>query len=311
MLLAYVDEIGEIGAFVDKYHPKFNTSPAFGYAGFLLHDYEARSFGAYVTKVKRTVFAHELKGTENVGTWEKKGSEIFNRRAVHRTPHELKMFDKLVAELRKRKGYLFYLAEEKPLGTPKQTQMEPTERRKSALKQMTNRLARHAHQRQENLLIFMDAVQEKERKQDVQSMYAHILGRSAEYNEMRRILEPPAHLDSHLSSNIQFADWVAAFVTRAIEHQLIQKSPYGWITDRKIFSNVYGGFTYESKLRLWNRNLEDLHHSQVLKNERVVWPDAKGTLVANHVDSEHARRMRGIAEASARQQTENREGKLL
>lgn len=37
-------------------------------------------------------------------------------------------------------------------------------------------------------------------------MYAHILGRSSEHKEMRRIIEPPMHLDSELSTNIQFAD---------------------------------------------------------------------------------------------------------
>lgn len=36
MLLAYIDEIGETGAFVARDHPKFKTSPAFGYAGFII-----------------------------------------------------------------------------------------------------------------------------------------------------------------------------------------------------------------------------------------------------------------------------------
>lgn len=36
MLLAYIDEIGETGAFISREDPKFNTSPAFGYAGFII-----------------------------------------------------------------------------------------------------------------------------------------------------------------------------------------------------------------------------------------------------------------------------------
>ena len=35
MLLAYIDEIGEPGPYVAKDHPRFNTNPVFGYAGFV------------------------------------------------------------------------------------------------------------------------------------------------------------------------------------------------------------------------------------------------------------------------------------
>lgn len=36
MLLAYIDEIGEPGAFVAPDHRRFNTSAAFGYGGFVI-----------------------------------------------------------------------------------------------------------------------------------------------------------------------------------------------------------------------------------------------------------------------------------
>lgn len=36
MLLACLDEIGEPGGFISHEHPRFNTSPAFGYAGFII-----------------------------------------------------------------------------------------------------------------------------------------------------------------------------------------------------------------------------------------------------------------------------------
>jgi hypothetical protein len=36
MLLAYLDEIGEPGAFIARDDKRFNTSPAFGYAGFVI-----------------------------------------------------------------------------------------------------------------------------------------------------------------------------------------------------------------------------------------------------------------------------------
>ena len=41
MLLAYIDEIGQIGAFVHPRHKRFSDSPAFGYGGFLIPEDKA------------------------------------------------------------------------------------------------------------------------------------------------------------------------------------------------------------------------------------------------------------------------------
>ena len=45
MLVAYLDEVAEAGAFVSKTHKNYNGSPAFGYAGF-----EDASFAGYRRK---------------------------------------------------------------------------------------------------------------------------------------------------------------------------------------------------------------------------------------------------------------------
>ena len=36
MLIAYIDEVGEAGAFISKDHKRFKISPVFGYAGFVV-----------------------------------------------------------------------------------------------------------------------------------------------------------------------------------------------------------------------------------------------------------------------------------
>lgn len=53
MLLAYIDEIGETGAFVARDHARFNTSPAFGYAGFIIPADSCRTFGQAFAEAKR------------------------------------------------------------------------------------------------------------------------------------------------------------------------------------------------------------------------------------------------------------------
>ena len=79
MLLAYLDEIGEPGAFVSKDHPRFRTSPAFGYAGFIIDQKKARDFGQHFTHEKRKMFKTQIQEAEHPGRWEKKGADLFRR----------------------------------------------------------------------------------------------------------------------------------------------------------------------------------------------------------------------------------------
>lgn len=191
MLLAYIDEIGETGAFVSPTHPRFNTSPAFGYAGFVLPEYQAMLFGQAITRDKRTAFKTELEGVENSGAWEKKGADIFRPETPLRHAYQIRVVNGLVKELVRRKGRLFYFASEKHKGTPKQVAVDPKNRRNYALKETVNRLARYARQNNENILIMMDSVHEQERRANVQQMYAHIFARKSLYPEMGRVVEPP------------------------------------------------------------------------------------------------------------------------
>nr|WP_227659106.1 MULTISPECIES: DUF3800 domain-containing protein [unclassified Corynebacterium] len=133
-----------------------------------------------------------------------------------------------------------------------------------------NRLARHADSRQKNLLVMMDQINEKSRKQRLPEMYAHILGRASKHEDMHRILEPPMHIDSQLSANIQFADWIAALTKRAIEYQLVQGSRYSWIAKSSLSKVTRGVFTYESKLHLHKRVVDDINHSNILSSHQPV-----------------------------------------
>jgi hypothetical protein len=225
VLLAYIDEVGETGAFVARDHPRYNTSPAFGYAGFIVPAPAARQFGQTFTESKRRVFSTEIAHAEHPGRWERKGSEIFRPNTLDRYPSQVRVFNGLVRQLRRDcGGWLFYYVNEKPLGTPKQTVLNTDERETAAMREALNRIARHADCQDSNVLVMIDQINEKTRAARLPLMYSHILGRAADYPEMKRIIEPPMHVDSQLSSNVQFADWVAACVTRAVEYQLIKDS---------------------------------------------------------------------------------------
>ena len=86
MLLAYIDEIGEAGAFVARDHPRFNTSPAFGYAGFIIPAHMAREFGACFVSQKKKLFRTEIEQATHPGRWERKGAQIFRPKTYELYP---------------------------------------------------------------------------------------------------------------------------------------------------------------------------------------------------------------------------------
>lgn len=298
MLIAYIDEIGETGAFVSRDDKRFNTSPAFGYAGFIIPDSQARRFGAVFATEKRKVFKSLIEAESDPAHWERKGADIFNATAPNHHPEQLRVFDNLVNSVSRMGGNLFYYADEKPLGTPKQTQLDTTRREREAMQETLNRLARHAELVGSNMMVVIDQINEKVRSERISNMYSHILSRATDYPEMRRIIEPPMHVDSQLSSNIQFADWVAACVGRAIDYQLLENSRYQWVTDSSKISSVYGKFTYESKVHLCHRSIEDINHSGIFYKERILDAPNNFNPVVNQLDPEVREKMAKIHAAS-------------
>jgi hypothetical protein len=281
MLLAYIDEIGETGAFVARDHDRFKTSPAFGYAGFLIPEDQARTLGGIFTRAKQQLFRTEIEKAEHPGRWERKGADIFRPATLEHFPQGPRMFGGLVRQLRECGGKLFYYVDEKPIGTPKQTQLDTVQRETAAMRETLNRIARCAHQQNQNVLVMIDQINEKTRAQRLPVMYSHILGRASEYPEMARIAEPPMHIDSVLSSNIQLADWIAACITRAIEYQLIRDSPFKWVTDQKAVPNLKGSFSYESKLHLHQKSIPDLNRDAILNSYRPLYPFVQGQLIGD------------------------------
>ena len=150
---------------------------------------------------------------------------------------------------------------EKPIGSPGQVWGKNTdnnwenkreERTLECLSEAINRLCRYAEHEDQNILLFQDMINEKQRFHQVKRSYAHIYSRIKEHQEMLRILEAPAYIDSELSTNIQCADWVAALIGRACDYQLVLNSSYRWVAD-SFFADLRGGFTYESTLQFYRR----------------------------------------------------------
>lgn len=293
MLLAYIDEIGETGAFVSKEHARFNTSPAFGYAGFVIPEEHARHFGAIFTAQKRTLFATDLKGVANPGQWERKGADIFRPETHTKYPQQIRVFNSLLKRVTQLGGKAFYYADEKMLGTPGQTALDTEERESAAMRETLNRLCSYAEAQHKNLMVLIDQINEAQRASRLPNMYGHILSRAAERSEMKRVIEPPMHVDSILSANIQFADWIAAAVTRAIEYQLLESSPYRWVTQE--LGPLRSAFTFESKLHLDQKSVPDFNNADILVAQRRMFPAGGGQRISSTVDPAVFRRIYGAA----------------
>lgn len=279
MLVAYIDEIGEPGAFVSKTHPRFNTSPAFGYAGFVLPEDQTRFFGSLFVERRRELFAAEIATSANPAQFEKKGASLFTRETPTRGPQYERVFRHLAREVVRLGGALFYYADEKPIGTLKQVRLDPEEIEAAAMQETLNRLCRYADDHSQNLMVLIDQINESQRSKRIPNMYGHILSRTASKPEMRRIVEPPMHVDSVLSANIQFADWVAAFVGRAIDYHLIDESPFKWVT--RTFDRDRRVFTRESKLYLRDRAIDSIQNSSILHASRPLYRPVKGQRIGD------------------------------
>lgn len=270
MLIAYLDEFGHVGPFVSRDNPKYNTHPVFGYAGYVIPARNARYFSHEFNKTKRTLYKTDIEKSKSPGQWEKKGAEFFSTGSMTSRPELARSFIGLVRILKSNQGHLFYYGDEKPQGTRKQTQKSAEDYTETALRETINRLCRHADRQGEDLAILMDDFTEKSRRELVANMYGHIYARTAHQEEMRRIVEPPLHVDSKLNSSVQFADWVCGLVGRATDYQLVENSQFDWIP-QTFQSALTGSFTYESKIHLLGSEKE-LHHSNILDPHRPHLP---------------------------------------
>lgn len=279
MLVAYLDEVAEAGAFVSKTHKNYNGSPAFGYAGFVISSDHVRAMSQCFTEKKRRLFAHLIPIEATAGTWERKGSDIFTPVAWDSYRRPIEGFRELVRFLCARGGRLFFYGEEKPLGTATERWGKDSRLQKQGLlefkwgclHQALNRPCTYAERHGENLIVIMDTENEKERVVQVQNSYAHVFNRTADpdHGEMRRLIESTMHVDSKLSANVQFADWVAAAVRRAFEYQLIEDSPFSWVPTA--FEDLTcSKLTIESKLYFSRSRggVRELHNSGIFARER-------------------------------------------
>ncbi|MBF0807123.1 DUF3800 domain-containing protein [Rothia nasimurium] len=229
MLLAYIDEFGHIGPYISSNHQKFKDHPVFGYAGFIIPAHNVRPMGAFFESLKTNLLAPEIKASgKHPRRWEKKGASLLTGRNMEKYGHEISpALKRLFKKLYRLQGKIVFVGQIKPIGSKAETGESTTDRSNHVLRQIITEIADYADSLGEDVLIFLDSVDTKTREESL-SACASFIYASSSTQSVKRVLEAPMQLESHLYGTTQFADWICALLGRATHFHFVEDSEFIW-----------------------------------------------------------------------------------
>ncbi|QNV39818.1 DUF3800 domain-containing protein [Rothia amarae] len=229
MLLAYIDEFGHIGPYISSRHEKFKDHPVFGYSGFIIPAHNVRPLGAFFESVKSNLLAYEIEQSgKHPKRWEKKGASLLTTRNMEKYGDEIRpAMKRLFRKLYRLHGRVVFVGQIKPVGSKAETGESTTDRSNHVLRQIIKEIAGYADSLDEDVLIFLDSVDTKTREESL-SVCASFIYASSSTNSVKRVLEAPMQLESHLYGTTQFADWICALLGRSSHFHLVPDSEFSW-----------------------------------------------------------------------------------
>ncbi|MCT9870800.1 DUF3800 domain-containing protein [Paenarthrobacter sp. YAF11_1] len=269
MLIAYLDEFGHIGPYISDSHTKFNTHPVFGYAGFVMPAENVREFGGYFEYIKENLLRFEIeRDGAHPRRWEKKGASLFTTKNIEQYPELTRAFKRLMRKLDKLGGKVIFYGQVKPLGSAKETGESAADRSAHALRQTLRRLSWHAGRLDRDIMIVLDSVDDKPRLEAVSVMASFIYSNSK--TDLRRVVEAPMQVESHLYATIQFADWLCALLGRAAHHQFVENSQFAWAPAN--FSSVItsASCSEESKILVPQNPTKSVHSKHLFSAQNWI-----------------------------------------
>ena len=204
----YLDEFGHVGPYLSRSDSKHNSSPVFGFAGFLLPSSEVRGFGTWFYQRKCDLLGWEIRRDGcHPSRWEKKGSSLYTAKNVARYPELRRFTTRLFNKIIKIGGFIFYVGIKKtyPVSTQKSNRLYF-----GIFLEAIHRINQFCEPQEHNFALILDEHEQRSSLVTAASvkMYAKTPGRS------RYLIEPPFHLESDRYQTVQAADWIAGLVGR-------------------------------------------------------------------------------------------------
>lgn len=244
MLIAFLDEFGHQGPYVSRNDPRYGQSPVFGLAGYILPNHQVRHFATFFFQLKSRMLAAELRlNQQHPATWEKKGNDLISTKNIRRYRHIREGIFRLISEIRKCNGKIFYHGREK--------YQAPQESHSSGL--YSTIMAHSIRQidefcctRNAKFMMIMD--QHSDRVKLLENATKTMFGA----DPARCLLEPPFQVESHLYQTIQAADWIAALAGRILAHQVEPTQYSDWVWAENYFGREFRSLATHSNL--WRPN---------------------------------------------------------
>ena len=208
--IAYLDEFGHVGPYIDRTHPKHNDSPVFGLAGFVLPLDEVRGFATWFFQRKCDLLEFEIaRSGKHPALWEKKGSSLYTAKNVATYSELRRLTNRLFNKIATLDGFVFYVGIKKTASVGDHNPNLLYRRILSeAIKRLDEFCARDCSP-SSNFVLALD--EHDQRAALITEASRNMFGGS---QPRRRLIEPPFQLESHRYQTLQAADWIAGLVGR-------------------------------------------------------------------------------------------------
>lgn len=236
--IAYLDEFGHIGPYVARTDLRHKTNPVFGLAGIILPVHEVRSFGTWFYQKKSELLEFEIaRSSEHPARWEKKGSALYTVRNVQQYYQVRAMTNRLLNNIRKRGGSVFFCGMEKVRDVASHN---PDRYYNRVLRESIKRINMHCAEKSTQFLLVLD--QHSKRDSLITTASSSMYNRNA---PRQCLVEPPFQVESHRYQTIQAADWISGLVGRLGAFWV---DPQGF-PENHIFSSYFEDRLIEASVR--------------------------------------------------------------
>lgn len=219
MYIVFLDEFGHIGPYVSRNDDRFNQSPIFGLAGYIIPFEQVRNFGTWFYQMRNALLEKEIEQFSfHPATYEKKGNKLFNTKNVKKYPNVRSAMFRMTNEIDKKDGKIFFCGAQKRKSPNRHN---PWALYKSTLEKSIQRIDQYCWQEDKKFLLVLDSHRDRKYMLDsaAKVMYS---------KRSMRLIELPFHVESYLYPTIQAADWIAAVIGRIYAYRSLPDEFSDW-----------------------------------------------------------------------------------